>query len=133
VAGNLGTSALQNAACALETVLCNRPNAQEVRAEFTVFEQLMAELVRGLKATPTMIELTPATRMHDLTNVEIVSARKVASDFKQCLKQDDARASELWGRHALVLRALYPDAAPIETAICNVDFEIALKRMDHSA
>jgi HPt (histidine-containing phosphotransfer) domain-containing protein len=133
VAGNLGASALQNAADALETVLCNRPNARAIQGEITAVEQLLVEMVRDLKASPALIDVTLAARITDLTEVEKNSARMVASDIKQCLRQDDASASDLWNIHAFVLRALYPNAAAIETAIGNFNFEIALELMDHPA
>jgi two-component system sensor histidine kinase/response regulator len=133
VAGNLGASALQHAADALEAMLCNGLNAGEIQAQFTAVEQLLAELVRDLLASPALIEVTLAARLQDLTEVEKNSARKVAGDIKQCLRQDDASASELWDIHAFVLRALYPNAAAIETAIGNFEFEIALELMDHPA
>jgi HPt (histidine-containing phosphotransfer) domain-containing protein len=133
VAGNLGASALQNAADALETGLCNKLNTREIQAEFTAVEQLLVELVRDLKASPALTEVRLAARMQDLTEIQKNSAREVASDIKQCLRQDDASASELWNVHAFVLRALYPNAAAIETAIGNFDFEVALGLMDHPA
>ena len=133
VAGNLGASALQDAADALESVLCKRLNAPEIQTEFLAVEQLLMELVRDLKASPALVEVRLAARMQDLTEVERTSAREVAGDIKQCLRQDDAGASELWNIHAFVLRALYPNAAAIESAIGNFEFEIALELMDHSA
>ena len=133
VAGNLGASALKNATDALESALCNRLNAQEIQAKFSAVEQLLVELIRDLKASPALIEVRLAARIQDLTEIQRNSAREVAGDIKQCLRQDDAGASELWNIHAVVLRALYPNAAAIETAIGNFDFEIALELMDHSA
>jgi hypothetical protein len=64
--------------------------------------------------------------MQDLTDDEINAARKVARQIKHCLEQDDASASELWDARAVVLRALYPEATAIETAIGNFEFETAL-------
>ena len=130
VAGNLGASTLQNAADTLEAGLRQGLPASAIQSAIGTATRLLAELVRDLKATPGLIEVPPAAQLQDLTDDEKNAARKVASQIKHCLQQDDASASELWDNHAVVLRALYADAAAIETAIGNFEFETALALMD---
>jgi PAS domain S-box-containing protein len=131
VAGNLGASALQNAADTLETALRQGLQTDAIQSALSFVEHLLADLVRDLLASPGLIEVALATRRQDLTDDERNAARKVARQIKHCLEQDDASASELWDSHAVVLRALYPDATAIETAIGNFEFETALALMDH--
>jgi two-component system sensor histidine kinase/response regulator len=130
VAGNLGASALQNAADTLEAGLRQGLQANAIQGAVNTATRLLAELVRDLKATPGLIEVPPAAHLQDLTEDEKKAARKVARQIKHCLQQDDASASELWDNHAVVLRALYADAAAIEDAISNFEFETALALMD---
>jgi signal transduction histidine kinase/HPt (histidine-containing phosphotransfer) domain-containing protein/DNA-binding NarL/FixJ family response regulator len=130
VAGNLGATALQNAADTLELALRKRLQAEAIQSAVNTAEQLLAELVRDVKAAPALTEVTVTARMQDLTEDEKNAARKVARQIKHCLQQDDASASELWDTHAVVLRALYPDSTAIESAISNFEFETALALMD---
>ena len=131
VGGNLGASTLQHAADALETGLRQGQATSEIEAAFSAAEQLLTALVHDLKATPELFEVTIAAPRKDLTEDEKNAGRKVAGQIRHCLQQDDAGASELWETHAAVLRALYPDATAIETAIGNFEFETALALMDH--
>jgi HPt (histidine-containing phosphotransfer) domain-containing protein len=130
VAGNLGASALQSAADALEAGLRQGLPASAVQKALSAATQLLTQLVRDLKATPGLIEVPVVAHLHNLTDDEKKVARKVARDIKRCLEQDDASASEFWDTHAVVLRALYADAAAIEDAISNFEFETALALMD---
>ena len=131
VAGNLGASALQSAADTLEAGLRQGLQAEAIQSALNAVEQLLMELVRDLNASPGLIEVKTAARMQDLSEDEKNAARKIANQIKHCLEQDDASASELWDTHALVLRALYPKAAAIETAIGNFEYETALALMEH--
>jgi two-component system sensor histidine kinase/response regulator len=130
VAGNLGASALQNAADVLEAGLRQGQQASAIHASLDAVEQLLADLVRDLKATPGLFEMPVAARRQDLSEDEKNAARKVASHLKNCLQQDDASAIELWEKHAVALSALYPDAEAIESAISNFEFETALALME---
>jgi two-component system sensor histidine kinase/response regulator len=129
VAGNLGASALQHAADALEVSLRQGRQTEAVQSALDVVEQLLVQLVRNLESTPGLIEVLITTRLEDLTEDEKNAARKVARRIKHCLQEDDASASELWDENAVALRALYSDAAAIETAIGNFEFETALALM----
>jgi hypothetical protein len=91
---------------------------------------LLTQLVQDLQATPGLIEVPKVVRLQDLTDDEKIAACKVAQHIKRCLQQDDASASELWDTHAMVLRALYPEATAIEDAIGNFEFETALALME---
>jgi two-component system sensor histidine kinase/response regulator len=130
VAANLGASALQNAADALETGLRQGLPANAIQAAVSAVNELLAALVRDLRATPGLIEVPPVVQLQNLTEAELNAARNVANDIKRCLQQDDASASELWDTHAVVLRALFHDAGAIEDAISNFEFETALALMD---
>ena len=130
VAGNLGASALQNAADSLEAALRQGLEAKAIQSALSAAEQLLTELVRDLKASPALIEVTAAASRQDFTEDEKNVTRKVARQIKLCLQQDDASASELWDAHAVALRALYPNARAIETAISDFEFETALALMD---
>jgi HPt (histidine-containing phosphotransfer) domain-containing protein len=128
VAGNLGASALQHAADALEAALRQGLQAP-IQAALSSTEGLLMHLVGALKASPALIQVTIAARLRDLTEDERNAAHQVARQIKHCLRQDDASASELWDTHAVVLRALYPNAQAIEAAISNFEFETALALM----
>ncbi|MEI6839033.1 MAG: hypothetical protein WCK56_14670, partial [Alcaligenaceae bacterium] len=104
--------------------------AKAIQSALSAAEQLLTELVRELKASPALIEVTAAASRQDFTEDEKNAARKVARQIKLCLQQDDASASELWDAHAVALRALYPNARAIETAISDFEFETALALMD---
>jgi two-component system sensor histidine kinase/response regulator len=130
VAGNLGATALQDAANSVEAGLRQGLPASAVQDAVHAATRLLDQLVQDLQATPGLIEVPKVARLQDLTYDEKIAARKVAKHIKHCLQQDDASASELWDAHAMVLRALYPEAAAIEEAIGNFEFETALALME---
>jgi two-component system sensor histidine kinase/response regulator len=130
VAGNLGATALQDAADAVEAGLRQGLPASAVQEAVNATTRLLDQLVQDLQATPGLIEVPKVVRLQDLTDDEKIAACKVAKHIKRCLQQDDASASELWDTHAMVLRALYPEAAAIEDAIGNFEFETALALME---
>ena len=129
VAGNLGASALQDAADTLESSLRRGQHSRAIETALGGVEALLVPLVRNLKDTPGLIDVLTATRPKDLTEDEKIAAQEVAGRIRLCLQEDDAGASELWDENAAALRALYPNGVAIETAIGNFEFETALTLM----
>jgi two-component system sensor histidine kinase/response regulator len=130
VAGNLGAHRLQDASDTLETLL--RQGAQPAPIEQALADAALCleELLSGLRAVPGLCETPAAAPAQALTDDEAAAARKVAAHIQHCLQQDDASAGELWRTHAAALGALYPQAAAIEAAISNFEFDTALALMD---
>ena len=125
VAGHLGATRLLDAAATLETALHQSAEPARLQEALATLEQCLSELVRGLLATPGLIEA--AAPAQALTAEEKDRARQLSARIQHCLQQDDATATELWDSHALLLRAFYPQASAIETAISTFEFDTALE------
>lgn len=133
VAGNLGASALQQSADRLETALRQSAPEQTLNAAMEGTDTLLAQLVAALRATPGLIEDAGTASSQQVSDADKATAKQVARQIEQLLRQDDAQAAELWEAHARVLRTLYPEADKIGTAIQAFDFEDALALLEASA
>ena len=130
VAGNLGATALQASAEALETSLRNAaPHAQTSDLLAHMAEHL-AQLIQALRAVPGLYTTEPTTESGELSPTERQDAKSIAGQLKVLLANDDASVTDLWESHARVLRVLFRNAAQIEEAVNGYDFEAALALME---
>ena len=127
LAGNLGATALQHLAEALEAALRNAAPASEVDAAIAATVAELQQLIDLLQAAPgfrpVAADATPAAS--EPSDPEAANA--VLAQLVALLRLDDASALEWWEAHAAVLRTRLSNAAAIEAAVGEFDFEAALQ------
>ena len=124
LAGNLGATALQLSAEALETTLRNAASPSEVNGAIAVTMAELQQLVEVLQAAPGFLPAA-AHIAFDASDTGAVDA--VVAQLADLLRQDDASAPDWWEAHAAVLRARLSNATAIEAAVGEYDFEAALE------
>jgi len=130
VAGNLGATALQASAEALETSLHNASPHEHTNTLLVHMAEQLAQILQALQAVPGMFTTEPSTESAELSAAERQAAKAIVGQLKDLLTNDDASVPELWESHARLLRVLYPNAARIEEAVNAYDFEAALALME---
>ena len=131
--GNLGASALQQAADRLEAALHHHSADSVLQGALSDTALRLTELVQALRAVPGLLEDAGPVALHTLSDADRGAARAVVDEIKSMLRQDDAQAAELWQAHATVLKALYPQADKIDAAIGAYAFEEALSLLEADA
>jgi HPt (histidine-containing phosphotransfer) domain-containing protein len=127
LAANLGAATLQAAAGQLETSL--RQDAAAALATADLLAPVAAELqllIGELRAAPGLLLAEEAPK-GALSASERLALETVVQQIRDLLAQDDAQAAELWDMHASGLRRYCPQAARIEAAIADFEFEQALE------
>ncbi|NVO05670.1 MAG: response regulator, partial [Rhodoferax sp.] len=133
VAGNLGASALQQAADVVEHGLHEGAAAAALEAPLQALQARLDRLVQALQATPGLLLAAPDRPAQRLTQEELQAARATLAQITALLQQDDAQAAELWEAHAGVLRVLCPEATRIQAAIEGFAFDEALALLEARA
>jgi two-component system sensor histidine kinase/response regulator len=132
VAGNLGATALQASAEALEANLRHATPEAHTIALLAQMAAQLARLIQALQAVPGLFAIAPTTDRCDLSASERQAAEAIAGQLKVLLANDDSSVTELWETHAHALSALFSNAAHIEAAINAYDFETAITLMEES-
>ena len=130
VAANLGANALAHSAGLLEECLRNGMSTGSVQAALQhtgqVLRQLLSALQPALARVAGDAPAPPATWNAD----QLQAGTAVLQEIRQLLRQDDASAQELWSNHRSVLYTLVAQAAQVDAAIADFDFESALALLD---
>jgi CheY-like chemotaxis protein len=131
-AGNIGATALQAQAAALEQAIHQQqPDAVRAQAGNTrqQLDSLLAAMGQQLKLPADGMRAEPVAPMLDATGAQAVCAR-----LTRLLQEDDAEAIELLQQHASLLRHTLHDAfAGIAAAVSRYDFGAALQLLDQAA
>jgi two-component system sensor histidine kinase/response regulator len=129
VAGNLGATTLQASAGDLEAAFRAQAPQQEIAGALAAVSRDLSYLMAELQALPSLMETTPsspaAPDAQDQQQADVVILQ-----ITDLLRQDDPAAPEVWEAHAGVLRAVCADAAAIEAALADFDFEQALQLLE---
>ncbi len=128
VAGNLGASALQEAAGALEQAC-----AHAARAQLPALQQrcadLLQPLVAALQEQLPQVEPAQGSGGHDRTRYADIRAQ-----LDGLLAEDDMESVELFQQHAELLRQGLGDGyRALEQAMRAFDFEAALQALRQAA
>jgi len=121
VSGNIGASAIQEAAERLEVALQNAADPNELRDLLVQAEPLLLQVIEGINSAFSLMPTTPPRAFNpaDLS-------RQVAV-LRDMLRCDDADSCALFAdQRALFQAALGPNFAATAQAIDGFDFEAAL-------
>ncbi|MBJ7899037.1 MAG: response regulator [Cyanobacteria bacterium RI_101] len=119
VAGNIGATALQEAARRLETAI--REGAADLALPLEETTQALEPLLQSLAARLPPPETGPAPVV-DRARLEALCQR-----LSQLLAEDDSEAADLWRENADLLRSAFPrEFEAVANAINEFDFEAAL-------
>jgi two-component system sensor histidine kinase/response regulator len=122
LAGTVGATPLQEAAAQLEQVIAAAAPLSEQRAALAVTAALLENLVPRLDAA---LAGTPIAR--GLAWPTTMDAHTACDRLAELLSEGNAEAVDHWERHARMLAALLPEAAPrISAALAQYDFDAAL-------
>jgi len=132
VAGNLGATALQASAEALESSLRQAAATEQTLPLLADMAERLAHFIQALQTVPGLFPAAACANSSAPSAAERQAAEAVVQQLKNLLANDDASAMELWESHAPALRALLAQAADIEAAINGYDFEAAITLMEES-
>ena len=130
VAGNLGATPLQLSAEKLEIALRNAGMPEAVQTLLAHTESQLDQLIAALQAVPGLMPTATSQVRMVLTDAQRQAAHGLIERLKVCLREDDARATEIWETHAPVLCAMFDQAEQIEKSINDFEFEQALAQME---
>ena len=127
VAGNLGATALQTQAAALETALRNNATRQRLRVEEQRTAEQLDQLLAALQDIPALLATPVSVASRPLSDAERAFGSALLEQLRHMLENDDAAALTLWESHAPLLHALHPQASAIAAAIGDFTFARALE------
>ncbi|MES0338073.1 MAG: response regulator [Candidatus Magnetobacterium sp. LHC-1] len=121
-AGNIGALPVQERAAKLEAAIKHNEPPDEIQRLYEDFAQVLGDFI--LLVSQAM----PQEREQTATEaVDINALIPVVSKLEKLLSEDDSEASDVFSESVELLRAAFKgDAAEIESAIQNFDFEQAL-------
>lgn len=126
-AGNIGASAIQEAAAKLEAAIAAHTDRQEIDASLADLKRPLDETIAALRAA------LPAEASVNAAATDPAEVRQQIARLAELLADDDAEASELLVAHANLFQAAFgKDYASIADAIARFDFEKALAAL-HAA
>jgi two-component system, sensor histidine kinase and response regulator len=131
VAGNLGAVLLQQHAGVLEESLRKGQAPQVAQSALQVTGQSLHALASALR--PLIAQ--PAAAMpqsQPLSAAQQQTAAALLQEVRQLLQADDAAAQDLWSSQRALLHSLLPQAAQVDAAMEDYDFERALALLDAS-
>jgi two-component system sensor histidine kinase/response regulator len=132
LSGTLGASALQMSAGVLESTLRKRTTASATESAMRHTETELDQLIRALQAVPGLVASEPHSVLA-LTESQRQVGQLTLERIKELLHQSNAGVLDVWQNHAATLLAMLDNAADIEAAINDFDFEIALQLIENNA
>ena len=124
-AGNIGTTAIQQAAERLESAIAAQEERSKIDALLTDLKPPLAETLAALH------EALPPETPAGTAAVDPEETRKQVARLAELLADDDAEASELLAAHADVFRTAFGERyASLAEAINRFDFEKALAALN---
>ena len=132
LAASMGAEPLRVLAAELEQALHRGADAEQLARLIAPAQTQLDGLVGALRAVPGLVRQTPLVTAK-LTQAGRAALQPVLRQLQQMLEQDDSEAVTLWEQHAPDLRALLPQAGPLEQAIVGFDFEEALRLLRQQA
>ena len=123
-ADNLGATEVQHSADQLEASLHRGMRGESLIAAIRSTDLVLGHLMLILKGLPGLVAAPPPEQQTGMGDAE--RARAVLQEIAELLAQDDASALDFWEANAALLRALHADAAQVEAAIADFDFDTAL-------
>jgi two-component system, sensor histidine kinase and response regulator len=133
VAGNLGATAIQQCAAALEQGLRSGLAPHLVQEALPATAQAVQQLLVALRQVlDPLVGVAPAVPA-PWSAAQDQAAAQTLQAIQQLLRADDAAAQELWHSHRSVLHRLVHRATEVEAAIEGFDFEQALALLETAA
>jgi two-component system sensor histidine kinase/response regulator len=123
VAGNLGASALQDSADALEAALRDHAATAVQRSAMEHTAHTLSQLLLGLRQVPSL--LAEPVPIASVSPQAVLSVTEVITGLTRLLGEDNPATLEWWQAHAQTLRGHFHAAAEIEKAIQDFDFDEA--------
>lgn len=131
VAGNIGATAVQLSAQALEQALLAKVSAGEAEPLIADLEGRLTPLIAAIEAQLPQAEQTATPPVA----VDREHLQKVLEALRGFLRDNDAAATELLEEHRAMLRSALPAALldSLEAAIRDYDFDTALEQLESHA
>ena len=95
--------------------------------------EALEQLMQALKDTPGLLQPQVAIEATNLSEVDKQLAWDALKAILILLAADDSEAAVLWDTHAPQLRTLVSNAAAIDVAIADFDYEEALLLLQETA
>ena len=140
VAANIGATALQVNASALESSIAQRAPRAEIQTQLAATEGLLVALVGALRLAlqknananaDTSSGTDPAGAAAVSASVDMPKVRSVCKSLMKLLADDDAAATEVFETHSELLRAALGGAyVVVENGIHNFEFATAMTEIE---
>jgi two-component system sensor histidine kinase/response regulator len=137
LAASLGAEPLRQLAGDVELALHQGADASKLARLIAPAQEQLDALVQALRATPGLLgqpldrdknkDASQSAQQDVKVDLQAVLAR-----LQSLLEQDDAQALSLWESHAAALHGALKQAAALEQAIHDFDFEEALRLMQQA-
>ena len=127
LAASLGAAPLSRIAAEMEHALHVRADVQLLAPLIQQAQRQLQALVDAIKATHGLIIEPAQADDQTLTTEQYKEMQPVIQQLKRLLEQDNSEALVLWETHASRLRAMLAQAAAVEQALHQFDFDVALR------
>ncbi len=134
VAGNIGAAGVQSAAAALERVIRDRSNAEEVERARQRVEAVLEPLAAGIRAALGSAGSDASTPVQPAAPANPARSREAAAQLAALLSDSDPAAGEFIDAHRDALRLLFDAAgwSEFDALVQGYAFADAQSRLEHA-